>query len=130
MLTYSEKVNRFQLKLLHWQNESKLGSQVVFLRSYKSQEIFEKDCVSNLAREQLNLTQYYLSINHEKYKWIRNPFPANAKMAMNKLPYTCLRKIFEVRAGFNIIVSILPYNRKVPAMHRRCIGDGSQEDIS
>ena len=45
--------------------------------------------------------------------------------------YTLLKKVEiypSLRPGFHIIVSMFPYHRKVPALQRRCIGDGSQVD--
>ena len=52
ILTYSDKLHGFQQNLLLWQNELKLGSLEMFLKSYKNQENVEKGFVIDLAKEQ------------------------------------------------------------------------------
>ena len=54
ILTFFDKLHGFQLKLLLWQNELRLGSLEMFPRSHKNQKML-KGFVLKLAEEHLAL---------------------------------------------------------------------------
>ena len=45
------------MKITTWQNQLRLGSLEMFLRSYKSQNNVEKDFMLNLPKEHLTVLQ-------------------------------------------------------------------------
>ena len=70
ILTFSDKLHRFQQKLLLWQNELRLESLKMFPKNYKIQKNAEKDFVLNLAKEHLTSV---------KQKYDKNLFAINTE---------------------------------------------------
>ena len=75
ILTSTDKLVALKNKIVIWKNRAKLGELDMFptMRTNCTKEMIPI-VVEHLTALKENIDHYFLSLNTEKYDWVRNPF--------------------------------------------------------